>query len=262
MKEVSVHFDLPTINNCRDLKGIPTKDNKIIKPNMLIRSGNLSNASAADREILAEIPVTDIVDFRTSWEQRSMPNMPVPGSIYHYLPMFDESKMGAISKAEDMAKEMGQNPGAVMEAVYTTCLSEPYSQNQWKKFFDILLGSKGAVLFHCTQGKDRTGLGALLIENALGVDEGTIFDDYMQTNLYMNPEENVESKAVEKALNAETPPMDEGMNPFLFVYPEYYETAMKTIKDGWGSVDEYLEKALGIDAEMKQKLRDKYLEEK
>lgn len=261
MKEVSVHIDLATINNCRDLQGIKTKDNKVIKANRLIRSGNLSNASAYDREILAQIPVTDVVDFRTSWEQRSMPNMPVPGTIYHYLPMFDESKIIAASDAKVMAKEMEENPTAIMESVYTSCLSEPYSQNQWKKFFKILLESKGAVLFHCTQGKDRTGLGAILIENALGVDEGTIFDDYMQTNLYMNPQKDVESKAVEKALNVVTPPKDEGTNPFLFVYPEYYEMAMKTIKDGWGSVDAYLEQALGMDADMKQKLRDKFLEE-
>lgn len=262
MKEVSVYLDFKSIHNLRDLKGIPTKDGRVIKPGSFIRCGHLANATKEDLARLQEIPVSDVVDFRTSWEKQAMPDQSIEGSTYHDLAMFDETKLPSLQDVQQMQQVVAQNPIEAMGMLYTNTLTDSYSINQWKKFFDILLKSEGAVIFHCTQGKDRTGLGAILIESALGVDESLIFDDYMQTNLYLSQQENDDSKAVQQALNVASSNQNEEVNPFVLVYPQYYQTAMKTIKEHWGSVDGYLEQALGIDASMKKQLQDKFLKEK
>ena len=50
----------------------------------------------------------------------------------------------------------------------------------YKQFFDILLDQEeGAILWHCSEGKDRTGLASLLILHALGVPPETIMEDYL-----------------------------------------------------------------------------------
>ena len=54
--------------------------------------------------------------------------------------------------------------------------------------FRLLIDEPGGYLFHCTQGKDRTGIAAALILAALEVPEDVIRDDYLQTNLYMSTE--------------------------------------------------------------------------
>lgn len=260
MKEVSVFLDLKSIHNCRDLKGIPTKDGRAIKPGKLIRCGHLASASQEDLSLLQKMPVSDVVDFRSSWEKQTMPDQKVAGSTYHDILMFNESKLGSIENASQMEKIVAENPIDAMAVIYSELLTDPYCINQWKTFFNILLESKGAVVFHCTQGKDRTGLGAILIESLLGVDPELIFDDYMQTNMYMEDHANADSKAVQNALNLDQFEELGTVNPLLFVCPQYYQTAMKTIEEHWGNVDNYLEQVLGIDANMKKQFQDKFLQ--
>lgn len=259
MKEVSVFLDLKSIHNLRDLKGIPTKDGRVIKEGSLLRCGHLGKATKEDLETLQAIPVSDVVDFRTSWEKQEMPDQIIAGSTYHELPMFDKSKLSSIQNAQEIQEVVAKNPIDAMAMVYSETLTNPHSIEQWKAFFKILLESKGAVLFHCTQGKDRTGLGAILIESLLGVDPAMIFDDYMQTNLYLEKQENADSKAVQSALHVDHFEQEGSVNPFLCVCPQYYQTAMKVIEDHWQNIDHYLEQVLGIDANMKKQIQDKFL---
>ena len=42
--------------------------------------------------------------------------------------------------------------------------------------------SRGAVLWHCTEGKDRCGITTALVLEALGVDREVIREDYLKTN--------------------------------------------------------------------------------
>ena len=58
---------------------------------------------------------------------------------------------------------------------------------QYARFIDILFRQeKGAVLWHCGTGKDRTGSGRFSAQSA-GVEEDVIYEDYLRTNRYMEP---------------------------------------------------------------------------
>ena len=72
-----------------------------------------------------------------------------------------------------------------MAGLYRNLVMDPFSRQQYRKFFGILLDQKeGAVLWHCSAGKDRVGVGTALLLSALGVPRETILADYMMVNTF------------------------------------------------------------------------------
>ena len=66
----------------------------------------------------------------------------------------------------------------MMEEAYRTIIRK--FQNEYKRFFEILINRQAApLLFHCSAGKDRTGIAAALLLSALGVDKETVMQDYL-----------------------------------------------------------------------------------
>lgn len=62
---------------------------------------------------------------------------------------------------------------------------EQHAKDEYRRFFDNLLANDqpdSTLLFHCTAEKDRTGMGAVYLLTALGVDFETIKQDYLLTN--------------------------------------------------------------------------------
>ncbi|NWM39887.1 tyrosine-protein phosphatase, partial [Escherichia coli] len=66
---------------------------------------------------------------------------------------------------------------------YRRSITEPFSQNAFKKILETLASQKdGATIFHCSEGKDRTGLTTVFILYLLGVNWETIRQDYLYSN--------------------------------------------------------------------------------
>ena len=60
------------------------------------------------------------------------------------------------------------------------------AKTQYKKFFEILLDqNNGTILYHCSAGKDRTGVATALLLSALGVDRETVINDYLLSAQYV-----------------------------------------------------------------------------
>ena len=145
--------------------------------------------------------------------------------------------------------------------MYINFLSGDQGKENYKRMFEELLSMPEgkSLLFHCTQGKDRTGCAAMLILSALGVDEGTILQDFMLTNTFneklieserkMLIEKGYEGKELQTLMIA----MDE-------VDSEYIQLALGWIKENYGSVKGYITKELGISDEQIEALKTMYLE--
>ena len=77
---------------------------------------------------------------------------------------------------------MARDPdgAAQMRSLYPIMVSVEHSVQHYRKFFEILLRhEEGALLYHCTMGKDRVGTATALILSALGVPRETIYADYL-----------------------------------------------------------------------------------
>ena len=128
----------------------------------------------------------------------------------------------------------------------------------YKKIFEDIIAGNVPILFHCSAGKDRTGIAALLILLALGVDEETAMYDYMLTNEYRKEYINRFKK------DFPLTKIDGELAGMLLAYEGVTYTnaaySLKRIKEKYSSFDEYFETEYNLDKYALQKLRDLYTE--
>ena len=160
------------IQNMRDLGGIRTVDGRTIRPGMLIRSGQLVQAREEDLH-----GVSAVIDLRTPGEQREMPDQ-VCGREFLSLPLFDDAMAGISHEQET------KNQGIPDMAVLYGRLMLECTASFRRVMFAVMTHdyNTGAVLWHCTEGKDRTGMTTALVLEALGVERDAIMEDYLKTN--------------------------------------------------------------------------------
>ena len=88
-------IDFEKIQNVRDMGSLETTEGRVIIPGLLIRSANLSNATASDKiKLEKECHLTKIIDLRTSMEKQEKPDVKMDSVTYLSIPIFDESVMG------------------------------------------------------------------------------------------------------------------------------------------------------------------------
>lgn len=160
--------------NTRDLGGYPTK-NGVIKFNELYRSDNLKHLTKLDHKMISNLSIGHIIDLRHEVERKKDPsNLP------------DHMNLIEISLITDLYE-------ATSESYYKTVkLNELYlkllthSQSVISEILIHILNAKRPVLFHCTAGKDRTGLISMLLLGILGVGDQDIIANYEVSATYLN----------------------------------------------------------------------------
>ena len=130
----------------------------------------------------------------------------------------------------------------------------------YREFFQVLLNNEDgkAVLWHCTGGKDRAGLAAVLVLSALGVDRETILNDFALTNNFV--QQNVEYMGRMAMQLTSNPDEINGVMYLTGVNRDYMETLLNTIDEQYGSIEGYLVNAIGLTPDDFTKLQTMYLE--
>lgn len=153
-----------------------------------------------------------------------------------------------------------QKYGGFTDQMYVDFLSSDVGKAGYGEFFRALLAlNEGqAILFHCSQGKDRTGCGAMLILFALGADEETVMRDFLLTNEY-NAALIAEEREylIENGIGEDE--IDEYMKVMDQVYPEFMANAIQWMNETYDSPLGYITQGLGVTEAEIQTLRDKFL---
>ena len=238
------------IHNVRDLGGLPAANGKTVRYGRLLRGAALTEASDRDLQRLSEdLAVRHLVDFRFADEGVRQPNRPIPGAKVHVLPALERvSGLSRPSEGEPDFFTMFQN-------IYARFAESDYTASAYRKFFDILLDcTDGAVYFHCAQGKDRTGIAAILVLTALGVDRGTAIEDFFLS---------VEGLRCE----LEKPTMPGSANwslatreRLVFVFPEALAQFTDRVDQRFGGIEGFLRQRIGLTDKEFSMLRELYLE--
>ena len=106
-------------------------------------------------------------------------------------------------------------------------------------------------------GKDRAGIASALVLYALGVDPTIIEEDYLATNtFYAETLNKLIAVLTEKAGTKDIIPK---VYDFFSVAPDYLETVLSVIRTDFGGMDAFLEHEMGLTAEKRQALQDKFL---
>lgn len=257
------------IENARQLGGYIGADGRRVKDGLLIRTGGLDKLSAeAAADLAQQYSIQYVVDFRMGYERERDPDQEIPGAQNLWINLYEVDKtdpemvelMRRIAEAEsELQKSVEYAKSGRLSLLYTELLLRDMSQQGYAEFFDILLNSDGAVLWHCTHGKDRTGVAAALLLYALGVDEDVIMQDFLLTNeVYQEDiarlEAGLRASGYDEAVIKEAQAM-------AGVKGEYLEAAFDAVKKEYGSIENYLRNRLGVSDEERNQLREKYLED-
>ena len=261
------------IENARDLGGLKTRDGRTVRHGLLLRCGNLSRATDADIEKLRrDFRLSDIVDFRFDAEAAKDPDREIPGVRRTQLSTLSQKLIDGFSQGrvdgeqptnEEFAASLvhhAQDPRAqeLARQLYPVIIMDPRSQRYYGEFLRVVLAAKGGVLWHCSQGKDRAGLGAAFLLGALGADRKTIVDDFDKSTAYFaSPIAMLSAKVREMG---GTQAALDFIQAMVGVSKKNFERGLDLIDEKYRSLDDYIANQLGLTPEERQRLRDKYLQ--
>lgn len=253
-------FPLANAANFRELGGYPTEDGRQVKWRKLIRCGSLSYLTAAEEKQILAYGLKYDIDFRSDDETEIYPDTIKEQVIYHNAKVYPF--MNSVFKNLGIVASMKLGELNFMEEAYVQMLADPHAQVAYREFFTYLLANDKdgeSLAFHCAAGKDRTGVAAFLILNALGAKKQAVMADYLLTNLaYSN--DSVEQ--VNRLLtNTPQNQLADKLNTHLAVIPEGIEIMYKTCEVLAGSVENYLVTKLGLRRADLASLKEIYLEE-
>lgn len=233
---------LGKMNNLRDLGGYPAGDGVTVWERFL-RGDNPAGLSEQDIQWLRERDITTIVDLRSGEELARQPDQlrGQPGFLYHHCPLV------GIEKLPNLEADIGRAYFEAMDRL--TCVG---------RAMRILAAAPGGVLFHCTAGKDRTGIAAALLLSALGVGRETVLEDFVLTNRYLTEQISAAVDAVRaRGADDEVIRLVRGL---AGVDRSCMETLLDTLDERYGGVPGFLSAELGFSQEELARLRELYLE--
>ena len=251
-------FGIEKKRNLRDLGGYKTQNGKHVKKGYFFRSSRLMDFDQAELKILNSLNIKKIYDLRSKEEVKDSPDPTLKGAEYIHS--------SAAARAD--GTEVNFSPAALIaENVYSKECNDEFTHKvygnlpfsyAYKRMFEDIVAGNVPILFHCSAGKDRTGIAAILILLALGVDEETAMYDYMLTNEYRK--EYIERFRKDFPLTK----LDGELAGMLLAYEGVTYTnadySLKRIKEKYENYDEYFEKEYNLDKDALQRLRDLYTE--
>ncbi len=262
------------IHNARELGGYVTEDGKTVKFGKLLRTAKLADATDDDIERLEKVyHVKKDIDFRSAIERAANPDVEVNGMKMYSFPALGETMLPQYDLTDPSYQEDTQamirslitldKDGNFVNSYFKNTYRQLYTTkdgiNAYKNFFHEILTANGdTVLWHCTSGKDRCGNASFLLLLALGVDQETAIQDFLNTNYYYEDDmEDAYETALKLTGNKKTA---EDISYYPGVKREWIETSLKTIEQEYGSVDNYFHKALGLSDQDLASIRAAYLE--
>ena len=263
-----------SIVNARDLGGYTMQDGRMLRDGVLLRSAHLADASDGDLKWLSELPVVKVVDFRKTEEKQGKVDRIIPGAQYVMLPVDASGNAMASATEEEKKKITGrkkfdinkiilivafnEKAQKIAREMYPTLLFDPDCQEQFAKFFThVLATEEGAVLYHCTQGKDRTGVASALLLAALGASRETIVADFDATNKVY--EKDVKKYVRRVKFWGGKEEEIAVVKAFLGANTENFIKAMDTVDRQYGSMEAYLKGPMGLTEDDIRILRERYL---
>lgn len=254
---------LAGVKNFRDMGGYRARDGRTMRWGRIFRSGHLSDMTDdCGTEMLAR-DIETVIDFRSDAEKERHP-VRWPKS---WIPDYRPSPIGGNAAAwvRELFDKLSNSPFPAKDlrdqfilAFETIPIANAAGL---KVFFDGLIDhSKGnAVLFHCTAGKDRTGVAGALLMHALGVGRDDIMADFLLTNEAVDLGETSAEMAGRLSCRAGRAIAPADVLPLVGVEADFLEAAYRSIDKHYGSLDTYLSGAMGLDAARREKLAELYL---
>ena len=239
------HIPLKGASNFRDLGGYVGHDGRPVQWRKIFRSDHLAALDSLDLQQLHALGIARTFDFRGVQESQAQ-SYAWPGIQRHSLSI--EPTVVQRLQAQHLSGKPLSAADA-LDAMQTTYRDFVKSDShRFAELFEHLLAKPEPLLFHCTAGKDRTGLAAALILSALGVSEKDIWQDYLLTN-----------QLYKRNSTGATTLSPDVLKIVWEVQESFLKASLDVIQRDHGGMHNYLSQQLQLSAAALQKLRDTYL---
>ena len=242
--KIERHITLEGAVNFRDLGGYATTDGHLTRWRALFRADGLGELTEPDLDIVRDLGIRTVVDLRSGTEvEQSRFNVEAHPVTFHHFPFIK-----ALPDAEDFARAPG-----FLGTQYTEMLDEATPQ---------IIGALSALaapdarpaVFHCTAGKDRTGLLSALVLSLLGVPEETVIADYALSGAAMA---RLRAKLIEKYPDGKSVIADSDV--LFSADPANMVALFAHLRTRYGTVARYAAE-VGVPGDVVERLRASLLE--
>jgi protein tyrosine/serine phosphatase len=254
------HIDFEGIENFRDFGGYDTVCGRGLKPGVLFRSANHARATDRDLETLKALGVSVIVDLRRPVERAREPSRRWPGFqgtvIENDIDGGYVDWVDALKAVDEIGADWFHQDSLEF---YRKAPYEDRHLDLFRRYFQALADTDGAVVVHCAAGKDRTGMLCAFTQHLAGVHRDDILQDYLLTNDEQRIRRRMETFRawLAETLGREAP--EPALRAALSVDARYLETALNRIDQEHGSLDRYLEDALHLQRPLRERIEARIL---
>jgi protein-tyrosine phosphatase len=243
---------LPGAVNFRDIGGYRTRDGRVTRWGCVYRAGSLAELSDDEVAYLARLGLRLSCDLRTPDEMERHPDRLPPGASTLHRPIV--GNVGRLRRVITLYRKR-HHIQEVLEAVYIVMLDQ--NGPIFADLFHVAADAANLPLVvHCTAGKDRTGLAIALLLSALGVPDETIVADYTLSNHAFDVLSGRMQPEMRRLYSFGFGEVQ--LRPFLLAEARTMQAALAYIRQRYGSLDWYLQKA-GVRDETLERVRENLL---
>lgn len=264
------NLPLRGVKNVRDLGGLPAGDGEVLRSGKLLRAGGLHRLKKRDEILLRDAyHLRTVIDLRSPQESEEKPDVRIEGVDYYSVPIFASSTLGItkerganIPKLVATSKDPLELHKAIpdLRQVYPRVVTDADSVRQLGRAVTLIaekLEEGGAILFHCTSGKDRTGILTALLLTLLGSDRETILEDYLYTNKVAERRAKLYAFLI-RALKRDRIAAEK-IRLACTAHESYLTALFDTMEQRYGSAESFIRDQLGITQERERSLRQSLL---
>jgi protein-tyrosine phosphatase len=241
------HLDVDGVLNFRDIGGYRTTDGRWVRDGLVYRTAALT-ATGKGAALLDRLGITGDYDLRTTGEITAAPDTVPAGARYRNLDVMGDgnASMPQVTTPEQMRQ--------YMRDIEPQLVDSGSAKAGFRSLVEGLTSDKGAGLYHCTAGKDRTGWATAVLLTLLGVDRTTVMDDYLLSNRYYfeAPETQAQLAALPEAQRAV-------YTEAFKVDASYLQAGLDRVGQEYGSMYGYVTKGLGVSPATVARLKAKML---
>lgn len=248
--------------NVRDLGGYVTHDGRYVHRGRLLRAGSLASLTDVGQTSLLRYGVSQVIDLRSSAEIAVAPDQLPAGISYNQISLFDNDETESTATTKALSQWYARDPRngyRRMLRVYRRLVLNEQPRKAYQRIFRQLVtqNDNQAILFHCSAGKDRTGICAMLILGALGVPRSEIYRDYLLTN------QNCVPRVIQRVARARRAHLSAAFQSSVIdlstVSIDYLNQALVLIDSEFGGIPAYLCDGVGLTPTFLQELQQLYL---
>lgn len=174
-------IEIPETFNVRDIGGWTGADGRRVRTGALYRADGLGRLTGESIAMMREMRIVEVIDLREERESANIPDrLDGLGAAYLHMPMLG-NRYYPLNPADARPLNL---PDRTLPTLYAAMID--HFGDRFVAVLSHLASERdGAAVFHCSAGKDRTGLVAAFLLTLLGVDRDDVIADYAATERFL-----------------------------------------------------------------------------